>query len=179
MSKYNLILTPISKGNEIIKCANHFLRIADKYLLSEGSLPHVTLYQFEAKEDAIEDIWKRVKDAWKEEPIELEFKEFSCISFDGEIFWVSLLPNNNDKLHKMHDNIAQVLDMPIKKNFDPHMTLFNSRNKDYEKHVDIIKSSYKLISDTFVLSLGNSDDVGQLTKIIFKYEVNPKLICRG
>lgn len=178
MPKYNLALTPLSKGDETVKCANQLSKLADKYLLGEESLPHVTLYQFEAEEKAIADIWNRVEKAWKEEPIELEFKEFSCISFDGAIFWTSLLPNNGDKLQKMHSLIAQVLDKPIKKSFDPHMTLFNTKNKNYEKDVDTIKSSYKPISDKFILSLGHSDDTGQLTRIIFKSEVKSKLRCR-
>lgn len=57
----------------------------------------------------------------------------------------------------------------------PHMTLLNTRNKDYEKDVDSIKKSYNPISDKFVLSLGHSDDVGQLTKILFTLEVKPRL----
>ena len=171
MPKYNLALTPVSTGDEIVKCAIQLSKLADKYLIGKDSLPHVTLYQFNAEEKIIDDIWKRVKEAWKEEPpIELEFKEFSCVSFDGVIFWVSLLPNNRDKLHEMHGLIAQVLNKPTKKNFDPHMTLFNTKNKDCEKDVGAIKSFYKPISDVFVLSLGHSDDVGQLTKILFTHE---------
>lgn len=169
MPNYNLALIPISKSDEVIKCANQFSKFADNYLLGKDSLPHITLYQFEADEKEIEDIWKRVKSNWKEKPIELEFKEFSCLSFDGVIFWASLLPNHCEKLHEMHQLIAQVLDKPIKKNFDPHMTLFNTKNKAYENDVDVIKKSYIPISDTFVLSLGRSDDVGQLAKIIFQF----------
>lgn len=178
MPKYNLALTPVSKGDEAIQCANQLSKLADKYLLSKDSLPHVTLYQFEAEEKEIEDIWRRVEQIWKEEPIELEFKEFSCISFDKTIFWASLLPNKGDELQRMHRLIAELLSKPIREKFDPHMTLFNTKNKDYEKDVDAIKASYKPISDIFVLSLGHSGDVGQLTKILFTHEVKPRVTCK-
>lgn len=58
------------------------------------------------------------------------------------------------------------------------MTLFDTRNKDYEKDVDVIKASYKSISDAFFLSLGYSDDIGQLTKVLFTHEVKSKIICK-
>jgi 2'-5' RNA ligase len=178
MPKYNLALTPISHGDEVVKCANQFSSMANTYLLGENSLPHVTLYQFEASERLIEDIWKRVNESWKKDLIELKFEEFSCISFDNEIFWTSLLPNNRENLFKMHALIAELLGKPIKSNFDPHMTLFNTKNSDYKNDVELIKSTYKPISDTFVLSLGHSDDVGQLSKIICQYEDKPKVTCR-
>lgn len=167
MPKYNLALTPLSKGDEVVKCANQLSKLADKYLLGKNSLPHVTLYQFETEENEIKNIWNCVGKAWNEEPIELEFKKFSSVTFNGVIYWVSLLPNNRDKLHEMHGLIAQVLNKQIKSSFDPHMTLFNTKNKDHDKEVYAMRKLYKPISDTFVLSLGNSDDVGQLTKVIF------------
>jgi 2'-5' RNA ligase len=176
--KYNLALMPVSKDDEIIMHANQLSKLADKYLLGKESLPHVTLYQFEAEEKEVENIWKKVKMSWQGGLIELEFKEFSCISFDDIIFWVSLLPNNCENLHKLHGLIASALDKPIKKNFDPHMTLINTKNKDYEKDVDTIKKSFKPISDAFVLSLGSSDALGQLTSVIFKCEVKSKMTCK-
>lgn len=178
MPKYNLALIPVSKASDVIECAAQLSNLADKYLIGENSIPHVTLYQFEAEEKAIEDIWKQIEVAWSEKSIELEFKEFSCISFDGIIFWASLLPNKSDELHRMHRLIAQLLGKPIKEKFDPHMTLLSTKNKNYEKEVDVIKNSYKPVSDTFILSLGNSDDVGQLIKIIFKCSIKPGVLSK-
>jgi 2'-5' RNA ligase len=169
MVKYNLALTPSSKNLEAIECANQFTKLADSYLLGENSLPHVTLYQSEAKDEEICQIWNRIVTVWKEEMVHLEFRKLSCLSFDDSIFWVSLLPNNCDKLHEMHRLIAQILGETIKQNFDPHMTLFNTKNKDYQKVVESIKCIYKPLADDFILSLGTCDSVGQLTKILFKY----------
>lgn len=163
MPKYNLALIPISCGNEVIRYANQFSTMADKYLLGSNSLPHVTLYHFET--DRVEDIWKQVTDVWNEKSILLNFFEFSCVSFDNCIFWASLLPDNGDELHRMHRLIAQVLEKPVKENFEPHMTLFNTKHKDYEKEVNELKKTYTPISDKFILSLGKSDDVGQFSEV--------------
>ncbi len=169
-NKYNLALTPISKKEEFIKLSQQFSNIADKYSLGNNSLPHVTLYQFEADEKEIENIWKQTCEIWEEKPINLEFSKFSCITFDNATYWVSLLPNNYDTLHKMHSIIANIIKLPIKKNFDPHVTLISTKNKDYEKKADEISQSYTPITDTFVLTIGKSDTVDQLTEIIHQHD---------
>ena len=164
--KYNLALTPLSKSNEAITIARKLSNIADEYLLGENSLPHVTLYQFQAQEKEIKQIWWEVCDSLEEKQIDLMFNNFSCITFDNKVFWVSLLPNNRDFLHKLHGLIANVLRLPIKKTFDPHMTLISTTEKEYEKKVALVSDFYKPITDTFILSLGISDDIGQLKQIL-------------
>lgn len=167
--KYNLALIPQTKADEVISIARKFSAIADKYLLGENSNPHVTLYQFEVEESE-DGIWARVSEAWKEKPITLAFNEMSCITFDNVIYWVSLLPDQTAILLKMHNNIAGMIALPVKKSFDPHMTLINSKNKNYENEVQRLSPSYHAIRDTFVLCLGRSDDVGQLTEILHRHE---------
>lgn len=169
--KYNLALTPISKSAEVIELANKFSAIADKYLLHEKSLPHVTLYPFQMEDQEIEQFWMDVCKVWKAKTIDLEFKQFSCISFDNHTFWVSLLPNHCDTLHEMHATIAHILRLPVKKSFDPHMTLINSKNINYKQEVALIADSYAPIVDKFILSLGESDTIGQLTEIVYHYDV--------
>lgn len=169
MKKYNLSLMPMTINDEVVKLSHVFSDFADKYVLGEKSLPHVTLCQFEADDDEIDSIWKKVCEKWGEEPIELMFEEFSCLTFDNQVYWVSLLPNNVDIMHDMHGKIANIINQPIKKSFDPHMTLINSKNKEYEMQVDKYSSSYKSIRDKFILKLGRCDDVGQFTEIIYTY----------
>lgn len=164
--KYNLALIPISKGNEAITLANKLSHIADKYLLGERSFPHVTLHQFQADEKDIDIIWKKVCEEWQQKSINLEFNKFSCVTFDSNIFWVSLLPVDCDVLHRMHGFIANFLSLPVKKTFDPHMTLINTKDREYEKEVAKLSSFYEPIKDNFVLCLGISDDIGQLTEVI-------------
>lgn len=176
--KYNLALIPQTKNDEAVSLARKFSGIADKYLLGENSNPHVTLYQFEIEEKEVDDIWARVSEEWEEKPITLEFNKFSCITFDNFTYWVSLLPDQDAILRKMHSNIADMIRMPVKKSFDPHMTLISSKNKDYEKEVQKLSPSYHTITDTFVLCLGRSDDVGQLTEILHRHELAKRSICR-
>ncbi|GEM_PF-2255357 len=176
--KYNLALIPVSKSNDAVTLSNKFSDMADKYLLGVNSLPHVTLYQFQAEEKEINHIWEQVCDAWGEEPIDLVFNKFSCITFDNNIFWVSLLPNNCEALYKMHGFLANTLQLPAKKTFDPHMTLISTRNEKYEQKVSQLSGSYKPIADSFILSLGASDDIGQLTEIIHRLDIRKTMSCR-
>lgn len=155
----------------MVALAKKFSNMADGYLLGEKSLSHVTLYQFQAEEKEIDYIWEKISGMWKEKPVYLAFNKFSCITFDNDIFWVSLLPDNCDILHKMHGFIASILKFPIKKSFDPHMTLINTKDKEYEKEVAKFSDLYKPITDTFILSMGISDDIGQLTEIVYRYDM--------
>lgn len=168
--KYNLALMPQTKSDEFVCYAQKFSHIADKYLLGVNSLPHITLYQFEAGEKDITAIWVRVCQEWKEKSIDLEFNNFSCITFDNDVYWVSILPNNRDILLKMHIQIASIISLPIKNTFDPHLTLINSKNKDYEKEVTKLSAFYSPIIDKFTLTLGRSDNIGQLTEIVHVYD---------
>ena len=129
MKKFNVALTPINESQSIINFAKNFSAIADEYILGEKSLPHVTLYQFMADENGIDNIWEKVCKSLEQHFIDLSFREFSCITFDSNIFWASLLPSNCDLLIKMHSSISNIIDKPIKNNYDPHMTLINTRDR--------------------------------------------------
>lgn len=166
-NKYNLALTPCKKADDIILLANQFKSIADGYLLGNNSLPHVTLYHFFAGERDISTIWKRTISLWHDKYFTLTFEKFSCITFKNDVFWISLLPNKIEFLHHMHHDIADILQLPVKKNFDPHMTLLNTKNRECEHEAHLISQHYNVIEDTFILSLGKSDDIGQFTELIY------------
>jgi len=169
--KYNLALIPLSKSDEVIALAKKLAAFAGQYLLGEKSLPHVTLYQFYIEENEIDQVWKQICMTWEEKSIELKLNKFSIKMSDEHAFWVSLLPNHGDDLYKMHVKIANSLQLPIKDTFDPHMTLISSKNNVDKKEVEWVADSYQPIIDTFILSLGSSDENGQLTEIIYRYEV--------
>ena len=166
--KYNLALTPVLKSKKFIEVAQKFSDVSDKYLLEENSFPHVTLYQFEAEEKEIDGIWQEVIDVWKQKPIDLELGEFSYITFDNDIYWISLLPRNSEVLHTMHALIAEILRLPTKKSYDPHLTLVNTKNNHYQSEIERIAKAFTPIADTFKLSLGRSDEIGQVIEIIFQ-----------
>jgi 2'-5' RNA ligase len=167
--KYNLALIPLFKNNQVRLLAQKFSTYADKYILGEKSLPHVTLYQFRIAEDTTNHLWNRICKKWEEPPITLEFNTFSFTKNDKDIFWIALLPNQRNILDKMHTQIANILQLPVKTAFDPHMTLINSKNIESETAIPAVADSYKPIKDNFVLSLGKSDEVGQLTEIIYRF----------
>ena len=168
-NKYNLALTPVSKTADFIKCSQQFSAIADKYLLGKNSLPHITLHKFSVDEVLVEDVWQTVCDVWKEKPINLEFVTLNCTTFDKIIYWVSLMPNHRDVLFKLNGMLADVIKQPMKRAFDPHLTLVNTKNKAYEQDVNKFSNQFSSITDTFVLSLGKSDEVGQLAEVIHIY----------
>jgi 2'-5' RNA ligase len=170
--KYNLALIPTKNSAAVIALAQKFSAIADKYLLGEKSLPHVTLYQFTAEEKEMDLLWKKICNIWHKKPIKLTFNEFSYLTFDNKIHWLSLLPNKNNILHEMHNTIASILQLPSKKTFDPHMTLINTLNQYYKEKVAPLIRLYVPIADSFALALGTSDDIGQLLKLIHIHDPN-------
>jgi len=164
---YNFALIPAKEKNSIIKCAHYLSAITDEYILGEHSLPHVTIYQFEANELDIGTIWEEACNKLTQKSVELTFQKFNCITFDQKIFWTSLLPNNIDVLMKMHVIITEIIKQPAKLNYDPHMTLINTKNAKYENLVNQLFATYSPIKDTFILALGKSDKIGQFTEVIF------------
>lgn len=169
-NKYNIALIPLNKTDEITKFAERFNHISDMYSLGKNSLPHVTLLQFYAEDDEIKNIWNKISNSL-ENMIDLTLDSFSCISFDNLIFWASLIPNNRKKLLEMHKLVTEILDQSFNSKFDPHMTLINTKVRGYEKLVEFEAKSYKPISDSFLLSVGHSDSIGQYLKTIYKSKI--------
>lgn len=168
--KYNLALMPLSKSREIINLSAKFSHIADQYLLGAQSLPHMTLYQFYFMENDIDQLWKNISLIWEKKSTEFSLEKFSCITSD-DIFWVSLIPNKRELLFDMHAIIADILQLPIKKTFDPHVTLCNTKNKEYEKEVAKVATTYNTITDKFILGLGESDEIGQFIRLINRIDI--------
>jgi 2'-5' RNA ligase len=180
-SRYNIALIPVTQGEQVVELSQKFKDIADQYLLGDSSLPHVTIHQFLAEEHEVEDIWIKTCDALNQKTIDLTFKEFSCITFNNAIFWVSLLPDHCDKLAEMNRIVADAIKNPASKSksdYDPHMTLINTKNSEYKQIAEKVEKSYTPISDRFILSLGKSDDIGQYTKLLYKCESKPSVACR-
>ncbi|MCD6040283.1 MAG: hypothetical protein K0S27_1683 [Gammaproteobacteria bacterium] len=179
--RYNIALVPLFNGNQVTALSGQFNPIADQYSLGSHSLPHVTICQFLASADELPEIWSQVCDSLNQKTIDLVFKEFSCITFNNITFWVSLLPNNCDKLMEMNCIVADIIKNPVSKSYaeyDPHMTLISTKNKEYRQIARDVEKSYKPLSDTFVLSLGESDEIGQYTKMIYQYEARPLIACK-
>ncbi len=176
--KFNIVLIPINENKKAIALSQSLKNVADIYLLGKESLPHVTLYQFDADENDIPNIWEKTCADVTPESIELKFEKFSCITFDNSTYWASLLPDNTDTLLKMHKAVASIINKPAKQNYDPHMTLISSKDKSYQNAVTELSKDYSPIKDTFILAIGESDDIGQLTKIVFTRPLEEKCLPR-
>ncbi len=170
LRKYNIALVPTSKNEEIIHCAEYFLKISDQYQLGKNSLPHVTLCHFQVNENEIAHLWERACEALDKHVLELNFMDFSCITFDNKIHWVSLMPDQRSLLDTMHQTVSKIVNKPANQNYDPHMTLMSTQDTNYKLMADELIKSYATISDHFVLALGERDEVGQLTKILYQCE---------
>lgn len=178
LKKYNIALVPKSKTEEIVNVSEKFLEIADQYKLGDESLPHVTLCQFQADEKKINKIWDQVCEALSEHMLELEFKDFSCITFNNIIFWVSLMPDQRSALDRMHRLVANIVNVPVNKHYDPHMTLISTKDAQYKEKAHEILKSYSTISDKFVISLGECDSVGQFTKLLYQSTEVSRIRCK-
>lgn len=166
--KYNLALRPLNISAQLQDFAQGFSHLAASYLLGEASLPHVTLYQFEIDGNDLATIWNKTTEQWKEKPLSLRFDSYSFINFYKDIFWLSLTPNHKETLDRMHALIASILQAPLKTDFAPHLTLINTKNRDYLPEIEASFQSYTPLSDLFILCLGKSDASGQLTEIIYQ-----------
>jgi len=175
--QYNLALMPQKKGAAVVEFAQNFSDLADHYLLGENSYPHVTLYQFETDEAALNALGERLKREWQERPLALEFNEWTYVTYDNSTYWLSLMPNQSEILHKMHAHIADLIQQPVKESFTPHMTLMNSKMKEGAKEIQARWHLYATIADYFVLTLGKSDPVGQFTEILRRSQYMGECCC--
>lgn len=172
--KYNIALTPVAKSQTIIDRAKKLSSIAGQYILGENSLPHVTLCQFESDENGVESLWNQVCAALEQKSIELTFSRFSYFTGD-QLSWISLLPVQAETLQQLHETVANIIKNPVNRsfeNYDPHMTLINTNNVNYQTEAQKeLTETDSHLSDTFVLSLGTCDELGQFTRLIHSCEV--------
>ncbi len=165
MKKYNIALLPVD-SQRLIAYAQRFSIINPIYILGAKSLPHVTLCQFYREESEIEAIWGEVCAALSNDALDLEFKNFSLITFDNKMFWISLMPSDAPKLHRIQADVASILKITNKKPYDPHLTLIGTLDSTYETQAAPLIAEYKPIPDKFVLALGECDEIGQFVRII-------------
>lgn len=177
--KYNIALIPSENKEEFIDFAKQSAQnFPDgRYMLGEQSFPHVTLCHFEAYPDQIDKIWEQVQ-ALDLPTTSLDFdterhKSFPGHPKDGGVRWVSLISDKLDILKEMHLQVAQIIKKPLNgayENYDPHMTLFNSRLEDVSIAInDHIELPTSLHAEC-VVALGKLDNVGQITEIIYESE---------
>jgi hypothetical protein len=165
--KYNLALVPTSINDRVVAVAQEFSSLAERYLLNGvNSLPHVTLYQFRTESHHLDRLWKRACELLAAQ-IHLTFHQVGYDTFNDITYFISLLPDQVEDLNDMHVLAAGALELPIKASFDPHMSLLDTKRRDYGKEVKEMVLPWLPLADVFVLALGKCDEVGQFTEIVF------------
>lgn len=171
MKKYNIALLPVDKSAAFVEVSQQFSMMDPIYHLGEKSLPHVTLCQFYRDESEIEATWEEVCAALNHHALELEFKNFSLITFDNTMFWISLMPGVAPELHKLQAEVASILNASSKRPYDPHLTLMGTLDSAYEGKAAPLIEGYQPIADKFILALGECDELGQFVRIIYQKEL--------
>ncbi|MFJ1270094.1 hypothetical protein ACD661_16165 [Legionella lytica] len=170
MGKYCIAFLP-SNDNELISLSNSFTNLNKEYKLGIESIPHVTVCQFFYEDSEIENLWGLITKNIETHQINLSFDSFSCITFDNEIFWISLLPTETEDLHNINQQITSMLKIESSRLYDPHLTLLSTKDAYYESKAEQNIGEYKKIADDFILSMGECDEIGQFTKILFQCEL--------
>ena len=178
MKKYCIALLPSTTSDDFIDFSQKLPLTSIKYQLGPNSYPHVTLKQFYANESQIEETWNDVCGLFDSHQLHIEFKIFSCITFDEINFWVSLLPDERLELIEMNSKISKLIASPSSRAYDPHLTLISTLDLDYQTKMDPSRKTYKPISDDFILALGECDELGQFTKIVFQSSLTERLLHR-
>ena len=137
------------------------------YYIGKLSIPHITICQFYSELDEAENIWSDICNLDIEKEMSFSFKEFSDITFDGLLFWRSIIPSEYPDLLKTYEKISKLVSSIRKDAYDPHLTLFNYLP---EKLKDESFINEVIIQEDFELVLGDSDEIGQLTSTIFTKE---------
>ncbi|MBA3537168.1 MAG: hypothetical protein H0T84_11260 [Tatlockia sp.] len=150
--------------NEIAYLTKSYEDKIHNYCIGEASLPHITVCQFTVLESLRNEIWENVCHSISDRKITLKLNKFSNITFDGLLYWLSLLPEHNCQLQINFRIISRFVKSLRKDDYDPHLTLFNY----YPDKLDIseiLKQQIEFVGE-FELIIGESDESGQLNNII-------------
>jgi 2'-5' RNA ligase len=169
-TRFNIALIPTSKTTAFVEAARS-LNVDADYLLSDISLPHVTLAQFYLDKNSEAVICNGLRDvlyAFHMRTLDFIFDQFNVKS-ENEYFWVELLPHRNEHCYQFHEKIVKLLQhFNIKcinatlSEYVPHLTLARTRDLLIKNKILAKKAN---IADAFELCIGMSDEIGQLIQI--------------
>lgn len=166
-NKYNLALIPMNSQEGLITFAKPFNALCHDYLIGKQSWPHVTLRHFYADVASITVTWQTIIKKLEFQKLTLHFKQKSFITFNNQTYFLSFLPEEKQWLINLHEKVSAILAIPKKNNYDPHMTICNTKitclTKEWEQKI----FAFLPFTDSFILALGCADKAGQITKIIF------------
>jgi len=170
LQRFNMVLLPKEKGAEFVLISQRFYSEGADYVLGEGSLPHVTIAQFEADGVSLNLFLEKIQPNLNNEMM-LHFSQLDCRSdLDRpECVWLSLLPVEDKMLHFLHKKIFSILQecgiTCISKSLDfyyPHLTLLHVPMANYKHN----PQHPIYIDDVFYVAIGLSDEIGQFVGAI-------------
>ena len=176
MKKYNIAYIPSLQQSQLIAYAAELAAVlgADKYLLGEKSIPHVSLCHFEQQESEVANVWQAIK-ALALPSLQLTFNSMRSKTYpdhplwDG-VSWLSLMPDKLAELTAIHLKITAIVKNPLNaafNDYDPHLTLLNCRDRLRCAQVNLASKVDPAFTDEFSLALGPIDDEGQLITILY------------
>lgn len=167
MKRFNIAYVPKTNSEILTKLVTNYKYQTHNYCLGESSLPHITVCQFYFDEKSLDEVWEKVCSSDAEKNITLNFNELSNISFNGELYWLSLLPVQRKSLENNFEIISKIIPPIRKDEYDPHLTLFNYYPLKLSPDLQKIQKESNVLEDEFELAIGESDEVGQLKSINF------------
>ena len=182
MNRYNIALIPNKPGDEVFTrfSRNNFNDISSGYILSENSLPHITVFQFEYQSINISNIVDNFD--------KLDIQKTYCPSFTG----ISLImlddpykefkdqcafelgvkkDNDLDLLHNSvvssMENLGLTACNISRKMYRPHLTLATvSNGKVFDDRASFTLNKELFGKRKFTLRLGIADERWQFNEII-------------
>ncbi|MFJ1267110.1 2'-5' RNA ligase family protein [Legionella lytica] len=164
MNRYCVALLPIKNSDAFIALSQQ-ISLEKDYKLGINSIPHVTIAQFWFEENKLEKLWETVIERIQVTTVNLTFKKFSCLTFDNNNYWISLLPTKIKELHELQHQLNSIIHINSLRPYDPHLTLLSTKDTNYIEKAQPILNKDIFISDDFVIAIGNCDELGQFTNI--------------
>ena len=173
--RYIIALLPTNQNLFIEEAQKQFGTNYESYLLSQNSLPHITLGSFDLEDNnqnVIENIWQETKSQITALP-KIRFLGFG-LSRKLKIFWnVSLTVARDTQLVELHNQVAKILRKYNLKAvnetgdlYRPHLTLARI------KELNITNFNDKILEPTECnLVIGQGDINGQLLKVLYKSDI--------
>lgn len=170
--KYNIGLLAVKQPENYVQIAQqHFSKVAQGYILSDTSLPHITICQYWGKETSLIPIINTLKKIGEAPKIHFTGLSFTKDQEQPHIWWAELSVAQHPDLIHLHRFVVQLLEehqiSPLNDSRDlyrPHLTFARiARLVSYDFSSEILKE------EQFRLVLGEADDLGQFTKVIHRF----------
>lgn len=169
--KYNIALISTGHPEAYIELANIFFKENSQgYLLGQNSFPHITLCQFMSDRSILPFIIVELEKVDRNPPIHLTGLRFSN-KYNSNLWAASLSVERTSALMNLLQCVVDILYHhnlvplnPTEDLYTHHLTLAGVNGiqvKNFSKDI--------FMDDLFNLALGESDELGQFTKILHQF----------